>query len=97
MDKELNVLLDDVKARIKLGEFENPVTSREVALDVATRAGLLFRFAQNGVIFTLRWTQNEPAQEVHQNQLCLTICKRIVDTLPLLDGEALILDDPAPT
>lgn len=95
MDKALNEILADVKLRVALEDFENPILSRIVALDVATRTGMLYRYAQNGAVFTMRWTKDLPAENVHENQVCLTICKRIIDTLPLLVVES--SDTPAPT
>lgn len=95
MDKALNEILADVKLRVALEDFENPILSRIVALDVATRIGMLYRYAQNGAVFTMRWKKDLPPENVHENQVCLTICKRIIDTLPLLVVES--SDAPAPT
>lgn len=96
MDKVLEELLDEVKLRVTLKDEENPILSRSTAIRIATQSGILYRYAQNGAIFEMRWDRSQPVEHVHQNQLNVVICKQIIARVPLLEDQSEVLAPPEP-
>lgn len=96
MDKVLEELLDEVKLRVTLKDEENPILSQSTAIRIATQSGILYRFAQNGAIFEMRWDRSQPVEHVHQNQLNVVICKQIIARVPLLEDQSEVLAPPEP-
>lgn len=95
MEQELERLLNDVKARVKVSEGENPMTNIQDALGLAYRNGLLYTYSQNGPNFTIRWRVDEMPTTVKTIHVCTTVCKRIVMVVPLppeYDEEAEVLE-----
>jgi hypothetical protein len=92
MDEKNEAILKEVMKRITVYSNENPVSRHMDAIHLATRNNVLYRWAKDGPYYDLRWNQDEPLQRVGEQRLCLTICQRIIDTLPVLREE----EPPAP-
>jgi hypothetical protein len=80
MDRKLQRIYDQVAERVDLAADENPVLNRVDALNLAYRNRILYRHAQDGNYYDLRWTTDSPIERVPVNHLCLVICNKIIET-----------------
>lgn len=78
MDKELEDFLEEVKLRVEVLDGENPVLRIQDALRVAERAGVLYRYAQNGDVWEIRTSPEHSVTYVHKGGLCHYLCSEII-------------------
>jgi len=77
-----NELLQEVKRRVEVSADENPVHSRIDAVNLLTRNGLLYRYDQNGSLWGLRWTPDDPPRYINDWELGRIACERIIEKIP---------------
>lgn len=82
MDKALQQVLDDLKLRVDVLEGENPVLKIQDAIRLAERNGMLYRYAQNGANWELRWSPEASPVVVFEGEAPMLICQRIIRKIP---------------
>lgn len=82
MDESLEKVLAEIKKRVLVLDGENPVLSIQDAIRLAERNKLIYRWAQNGDYYQLRWTEEHTAITVHANEVCAQIYKRVMLMVP---------------
>ena len=112
MDVLLEELLQQVKDRVEVLAGENPIMRIADAIRLAERNDILYRYAQNGGTYEVRWFQSDAVHMFMESELPLLICKKIIEKFPskskdktpaVLDGEAITeiqkpkQDKPKPT
>jgi hypothetical protein len=87
MDEHLEAILKQVKLRVQVMDGENPLLNTDDALRIAVRNQLLYRYAQNGDYYQLRWSEDLPPVSIHKSMVCATLCGRIIETIYPPDEE----------
>ena len=82
MNKELYSMLQEVKKRVEVHRGESPTTVPLDAVRLAERNGLIYRYAQNGPTWGVRWTADHAEVLINEANLCEIICRRIIDLVP---------------
>ena len=70
--------LELLRNHVQVMDGERPLTHHGDALKIATRAGVLYRYAQNGDIYELRWSPTDRVHRVGAGQLCRILYDKIV-------------------
>lgn len=92
MDKRLQVLMDDLAAAVDVYEGERPLQVIDDAIAIAQRNGLLYRYAQNGSHWQLRWTPSDPVRTYPEGQVCEVIVQHIIDNSGVVVVEGIFMD-----
>lgn len=89
MDVKLQEKLARLKEVVIVPEGEHPLSVTSHALSLAIREGVLYRYAQNGNRYALRWTQDGLSDLVLEHELCEVIVNKIIAVKsPLVEAEA---------
>lgn len=83
MDKPLTELFEELKKRVEIYDGEQPLTRVQDAIRVAQRNGLIYRYAQNGATWEIRWTVDHPVVLIAETNLCESICRHIITNIPV--------------
>lgn len=83
MDEHLEKVLGEIKKRVLVLDGENPVISIQDAIRLAERNKLIYRWAQNGDYYQLRWSEEHSPIVVHSNEVCAQVYKRILLLVPV--------------
>lgn len=81
-----------------LPEGEKVMMNMELALQFAIREGILYRYAQNGEVIALRWTQHHMPFYINANAVPIEIVDRAIilaedGVSPGADADAIIVDE----
>lgn len=94
MEKNLENLLARVKGKTHVFEGENPLTNTNDALTVATRAGVVYRWAKNGPYYEVRRTPAHSVEFIPAASINQWLMMLIVDDLPEPEATPTITDVP---
>lgn len=75
-------LLLEVKRRVDVDPGENPAVDPLDAIRILNRTGLLYRYDQNGSLWGLRWTPDDPPSYINAWDLGRVACERIIEKIP---------------
>ena len=78
MDVLLEEILQNVKDRVEVLGGENPVLHAADAIRLAERNNLLYRYAQNGATYEVRWNPSGSVFLYQEAEISMVICKRII-------------------
>ena len=85
MDKQLQELQEELEKRALIKSGERPLLNVQDAIRLAERHHALYRYAQNGATYELRWTVDHAPQLFQEAHLCEVIAKRLIEVLPLIE------------